>query len=821
MTRRSPKRRRPADAAPARSRPTGSRLLAGLARGAPPKARKPYRLLFVSGFLLLAVLVVFAQTINHDFVNFDDDGYVNENPHVRDGLTAEGMAWAFTAFCSDNWHPLTWLSHMLDCQFYGLKPAGHHLTNLLLHAATAVLLFLALRRMTAALWPSAWAATLFAIHPLRVESVAWVAERKDVLSGLFFMLTLWFYTCYAQRPAWGRYWFVVASFALGLTAKPMLVTLPFVLLLLDYWPLRRQGAGGHAEGTRQGAGGRRTEGDEPQISDLKSEVSNFKSEIQDRRSLQSPRLIVEKVPLFVLAAASCAVTLVAQRSAMAATDLDLPWRLANAAMAYVAYLGQMLCPAGLAVLYPIRDERPPGWAVVGAVALLVVVSMAVFAARRKCPYLLIGWLWYLGTLLPVIGLVQVGIQAMADRYTYLTQIGLYMALAWAGAEVAGRGPYRRCCCAAAAALLAACLMVSAWQQASYWQNSERLWNRTLACTSSNPLAHLDLGLALAAAGRYEEAIPHYQQALQARPDSLEAHYELGRALTLLGRFEEAIEHYRRAVEIDANYADAHINLGLALAGRGQFNEAIAQYETALQINPDNPRAHNNLGFLLTNLGQTGKAIAHYRQALELKPDYALAHNNLGNALDGQGQAEEAIAHYRQALKAKPDYAEAHNNLANRLVGRGQFDEAIAHFRAALAIAPHVAAIHYNLADALAEGGRADEAIAQYRQALETQPDYVEAHHNLGLALAGRGHVDEAIAHYLKALQIRPDYAKAHASLGDALAGRGKLDEAIAHYQKALALASAQNNKNLVDLVRARILLHQPSKPLKSAPHPRP
>ena len=375
-----------------------STVVSRLASGAASQAWRPYIQFAVCGFLILAVFAVFYQTARHDFV-YDDEDYILHNRHVTGGLTSEGIAWAITAYHASNWHPLTWLSHMLDCQLYDLKPRGHHLTNVLLHAATAMLLFLALRRMTGVLWPSAWVAAVFAIHPLRVESVAWVAERKDVLSGLFFMLTLWFYARYAEHPkSWGRYLLVVASFATGLTAKPMLVTLPFVLLLLDYWPLGRFG---------RVSGG----------------------------------VVAEKIPLFALAVASCLVTIAAQQNAINSFEhLPLSRRLANAAVAYVAYIGKMFYPADLAVLYPLPEGPPPVWEVVVAATVLLSITMAVFAVRRKYPYLLFGWLWFLGTLVPVIGLMQVGIQAMADRYTYLTQIGLYIALAWGVCTWPARGP---------------------------------------------------------------------------------------------------------------------------------------------------------------------------------------------------------------------------------------------------------------------------------------------------------------------------------------------------------------------------------------------
>jgi tetratricopeptide (TPR) repeat protein len=642
----------------------------------------------VCGLLLLAVIVVFGQTASHGFVNFDDGTYVHENRHVLVGLTGEGITWAFTAFHADNWHPLTWLSHMLDCQLYNLEPGGHHLTNVLLHAVAAVLLFLVLRRMTGALWPSAWVAAVFAIHPLRVESVAWVAERKDVLSGLFFMLTVWLYARYADRPAsWGRYMLVMASFALGLMAKPMLVTLPLVLLLLDYWPLGRfsqRRVGGAGKSSSDGA--------------LREPAQNTDERFQGSDSVRNPPvslrfaartlqvLVVEKIPLFVLAAASCVVTLSAQRGAISSLErLPIPWRVAQAAVAYAAYIGKMLFPAGLAVLYPLPKGPPPAWEVVAAVTMLLAISAAVFVARKKCPYLLFGWLWYLGTLLPVIGLVQVGSQAMADRYTYLTQIGLYAAIAWGAMHLAGSRPDRRWAFAAVATLLVTGLMACAWQQASCWRDSETLWTHTLACTSQNSTAHTNLGLALVHREQVDEAMAHFRMALEIEPDFVQAHNNLGKTLAGRGQVDEAITHYRQALEINPDEVKVHVNLGDALAGRGQVDEAMAHYRKALEIKPDDAEAHNSLGNALARRGQVDEAMAHYRKALEIKPDFELAHNAFGVALAGRGQVDEAIAHYRKALEIKPGFADAHNNLGNALVGRGQVEEAIAHYRKALEI----------------------------------------------------------------------------------------------------------------------------------------
>jgi tetratricopeptide (TPR) repeat protein len=788
----------------------------------------------------LAVVVVFGQTVNHDFVSYDDDIYVCDNSHVVRGLTGEGAAWAITAHYAFNWHPLTWLSHMLDCQFYGLKAAGHHLTSVLLHAAAAVLLFLALRRMTRALWPSAWVAAVFAIHPLRVESVAWVAERKDVLSGLLFMLTLWFYARYVERPrSWGRYLAVLASFALGLTAKPMLVTLPLVLLLLDYWPLGRMSRGQMLSEKPPAPSGRGAGGEGG------SQSSAARSDHIGPIALRRPllRLIVEKIPMFILAAASCLATLAAQRDVIQPLQqLAFAGRVANAALAYVAYLGKMLYPAGLAVLYPLPQGPPPVWDVVAAVAVLWAISTAVFVLRRKCPYLLCGWLWYLGTLVPVIGLVQVGPQAMADRYTYLPQIGLCAAVAWGAVHAAGSWPFRRWPLAAVSALVLAGLMACAWQQSRHWRNGESLWAHTLACTSQNPIAHNNLGNALTARGQVDAALAHYRAALEVKPDDVKALNNLGNALAGRGEVDAAIAQYQKALEIQPDDVDAHNNLALALAGRGQVDPAIAHFRRALEIKPDFGLAHDNLGMVLAGRGQVDAAIAQYRTALEIKPDDVQAFNNLGNALAGRGEVDAAVAQYQKALEIKPDDVDARNNLGLALAGRGQVEEAIAQYQKALEIKPDSAEAHYNLGLALAGRGQVEEAIAHYRRAVEIKPDYVKAHNNLGNALAGRGQVEEAIVHfrhalaikpddvmarynlgnalagcgkveeaighYQKALELKPDFALAHINLADALAGQGRLDEALAHYQRALGLAFARDDKALAEVIRARIKLRQ-------------
>jgi Flp pilus assembly protein TadD len=589
--------------------------------------------------LVLAAITfaVFGQTLTHEFINFDDNEYVYENPVVARGLTFKGIAWAFDGVHAENWHPLTWLSHMLDCQLYGLNPAGHHLTNVLLHAATVIALFLVLRQMTGALWRSAFVAAVFAIHPLRVESVAWVAERKDVLSGLFFMLTIGAYVRYAHRPwSWARYGLVVVLFALGLMCKPMLVTLPLVLLLLDYWPLRRVEAG------------------------------------------KLSGLVLEKLPLLALSAASCGATLLEQTALTLPTgsSLSLPLRFGNALAACMIYLGQMVWPAGLALIYPYSFKGLPPWEVALAGMSLAGLSALAFWQRRKQPWLLMGWLWYLVMLLPVAGIIQVGHQAHADRYTYLPQIGVYVAVTWL---VAGWGAKRQTGRTALAGLMPAVLavlMVCAWKQTTYWQNSETLWTHTIACTTANDIAHCNLGVVLLQKGKVDEAITEFQNALQIKPFVAEAHYTLAIALLQKGRVDEAIVHFQTALQIKPGFAEAHYNLGNVLMQKGQMDEAVFHLQKALQINPDNAEAHVNLGNVLMQKGRGDEAISHFQKALQISPDYAQAQNNLGNALMEKGQVDEAIAHFRKALQINPGYAKAYINLHNALLQKGNMNHEV-------------------------------------------------------------------------------------------------------------------------------------------------
>ena len=589
--------------------------------------------------LIFVTLVVFHRLPTHDFINLDDNLLVYENPQVLAGLNKEGVIWAFTQYHAEYWHPVTWLSHMLDCQLFGLRPGLHHLTSLLFHLANCVLLLLILRKMTGALWRSAFVAVLFAIHPLHVESVAWVAERKDVLSAFFWFLTIWAYARYAEQPGLRRYLLVLLFFGLGLMSKPMVVTLPFVLLLLDYWPLGRI-----------------------QLQNMRT-VGDFDI---PRSSLF--RLVWEKIPLFALTVVTIIATVVVQDKVGALKSLEafpLQTRIANALVSYISYLAKMIWPHKLAVYYP-HPGTIPVWQVAGSGLLLLCVSVLVIKAAKNRPYLAVGWLWYLGTLVPVIGLVQVGSQAMADRYTYLSFVGLFIMIAWGLPSLLAGWHHRRNAFAIASAILFLGCVVGTWRQVGHWQNSITLFQHTVKVTNDNHFAHNNLGVALARGGRLDEATYHYSQALRIKPDRAEVHNNLGNALAAQENVDRAVGHYYQALEIDPNNARAYNNLGNLLANQGKTEEAINHYTEALRLEPDYVGAHYNLGTVLAEQGRTEEAINHITEALRLMPYWAGAHNNLGVLLERRGRLDEAIRHYSEALRLDPNYAKARHNLEKAL-----------------------------------------------------------------------------------------------------------------------------------------------------------
>ena len=596
--------------------------------------------------LVVATIAVYAPVARHEFVGLDDGAYIFENDRVLAGLSAESAGWAFRTTRASNWHPLTWLSHMLDVQLFGPDPHAHHLVNLLFHLANTVLLFLVFARMTGTFWRSAAVAALFALHPLHVESVAWVAERKDVLSTFFGLLSLWLYVRYVEAPGAARYLLVLLAFALGLMAKPMLVTLPFVLLLLDYWPLGRP-------------------------------TSDWQ------------RLVLEKAPFLVLSAASSVVTVYAQSSGAAIITMEslpLGLRIGNALISYVSYLGQTLWPHALAVYYPHPGELWPLGAVAAAL-LLVGLSVLALRAGRSRGYAALGWFWYLGTLVPVIGLVQVGEQAMADRYTYLPLIGLFVVLAWGVPDLvrSRRLPHVLLPIGGGVVLLA--LSVQTWIQVGYWKSTETLFQHTLSVTRDNSTAHAALAGAYFHEGRLEEAIAQYREALEIDPEYARAHHNLGVALERQGHRTEALAQHMEAVRIQPDYATYQLGLATALHRSGRVEEAIPRYEKALLLDPERAGTFNNLGVARMGRGELEQAVRAFTQALELRPAYTEAHYNLGYTYSLLGQLEPAVEHYEAALRLQPEDAETHFDLAEALQGLGQLDRAIEHYSEALRIDP--------------------------------------------------------------------------------------------------------------------------------------
>lgn len=619
--------------------------------------------------IALVTIAVFWQVQGHEFINLDDEQYITQNPHMRSGFTSASLAWAFTTTHASNWHPLTWLSHLLDVRLFGMDPSGHHLVSLLLHAASTILLFFVLNRMTQALWQSAAVAFLFALHPLHVESVAWAAERKDVLSTFFLMLTLWAYVRYAQRPRPSAMIPVATFFSLGLLSKPMLVTLPFVLLLLDYWPLNRLAVPERkAVPVRSPvvqSGGKKKKRDKTGT-DEKKAVASVTAPPAPSTAIRA--LVTEKIPLFALAALSSVVTYLAQQKGGALSTLEqipLVKRLANALVSYASYIAKTLFPQGLAVFYPYPSDIA-WWKAAVSAALIAAVTFLAVRYRKRCPYLLVGWLWYLGTLVPAIGIVQVGTQAIADRYTYVPLIGLFIAAAWGTGDLAGRLPQGRRILAAATAATFAGLAVVTWNQVGCWRNSTTLFEHALRVTENNSVAHLNLGVALTRAGKSAEAAAHYREALRINPDSSSGHYNLANYYSSIGLKDEAKQQYIEAIRDNPRYANAYNNLGIVLVSQRRVEEAIPYYCKAVEIEPANAGMRFNYGIALAVTNDFPGAVGQFRSALESRPNYPEAHNYLGIALLMQGEKEEAIRHFRQALWLKPDFTQARRNLDGAL-----------------------------------------------------------------------------------------------------------------------------------------------------------
>jgi tetratricopeptide (TPR) repeat protein len=653
--------------------------------------------LFICILLAAVTFAVYLPVRNYEFLHYDDDVYVTDNKEVQSGLSWHGIEWAFTTGHGANWHPLTWLSLMLDCQLFGVKSGPMHVVNVLFHIANSILLFVVLARMTKGVWQSAFIAGLFALHPLHVESVAWIAERKDVLSTLFWLLTMLAYVRYVERPSAGRYIAVPVLFAMGLMAKPMLVTLPFVLLLLDYWPLGRFSCPG------------------------------FSVKV----------VLLEKLPLLILSIASSIVTFIVQQrggAVIASNRLLINERVLNAIVSYPAYLGKMLWPIHLAVLYPHPVNRiPAAEGLICAVIIILITVLCVYYVRRH-KYLFVGWLWYLGTLVPVIGIVQVGSQAMADRYTYVPLIGIFIIITFGVTELFKEKPFRKIILGILAGVsLSACAVITT-QQLKYWKDSLALFEHTLNVINGSVMENNYANI-LIDKGRLGEATKYLSKAINLYPDSPDIRNNYGNALREAGRVDEAIEQFKIAIKINPDDEMAHYNLGLALTVKGDYEGAIQQFQLYAGTAVDLADIRQGLAEELVKEGKVGDAVNQFQQAMTVKPNSADVLSNFGYALAQSGKPKEAIEYYNKAIAIEPNNVIAHGRLVI----------------------------------AMAAAGRIDEAIEQCRIVIAARPDDFEMQTNLGILLQNQGRIDEAIECYKKALQIDPKLQNARENLDSALA----------------------------------------------------
>jgi tetratricopeptide (TPR) repeat protein len=710
-----------------------------------------HQTIFIYSVLAFATLAIFWQVHSFEFTNYDDDKYVSENSHISTGLKWDNIVWVFTNEHNGNWHPLTGLSHILDCELFGLKPGWHHIINLFFHTINVLLLFTVLKQMTGTTWQSAFTAALFALHPLHVESVAWIAERKDVLSTFFWVLTMAVYFRYAKNPSVVSYIFTLVLFVLGLMSKPMVVTLPFALLLIDYWPLNRL-------------------------------------DVKNKRQLY--RLILEKIPFFIFSAASSIITFLVQKSAGAVGRTEvfpLTSRVANAVVSYMTYIMKMLWPMRLAVFYPHPENKLPYWQVFSAGILLAAITICVICFAAKYKYLATGWFWYLGTLVPVIGLVQAGIQAMADRYTYIPLIGLFIIVAWGATDLLRNWKHRFIVLGISSTIIISILSFRTMVQTSYWHDSRVLFEHALKVTKRNYLAYNKVAYCLMEEGKYDEAINRIQSALQLKPHYAEALNNLGFSYTKLDRWPEAIEAYKLAIKIKPSFANAQYNLGFAYLHLGRTDEAIDAFKQAINCMPDYAEAYFYLGLIHLRLDSAADAVKDFEQAVKIKPDFAQVYYYLGTAYKKLSRTNDEMQAYFQAIKIKPDYAEAYNNLGILFTQVGRFQEAVTAFTNVARLKPDDADVYNNLGTAYGRLDRFAEAVQALQQAVRIKPDLVSAHYNLGVAYGNLGRYQEAIKAYQQVIRLKPDDVETYCELGNIYGKLGQLRDAIEAYKQAIRI----------------------------------
>ncbi len=702
---------------------------------------------WVYALLILTTMAIYWQISGHEFINFDDNEYVYENAHVQQGVTLENIVWAFTSTVGANWHPVTMLSHMLDVHLFGLQPGWHHLVNLLFHLLNTALLFHLFHKLTRKMWPSAFMAALFALHPLHVESVAWISERKDVLSTFFWILTMLQYSRYVEKPGIIRYLMTIFCFITGLMAKPMLVTLPFVLLLLDLWPLAR------LPWTGNGIYCPTIDGPHDRSAHDRLDARRYPPYGLFKNNPYMA-IVIEKVPFFIVVVAFCCIAFFVQRSdgAVAAVDLiPLESRIFNAIVSYGAYLIQMIWPFRLAIFYPF-PEIIPVWKVWTSALFLLLISLFAFRRVADRPWISFGWLWYLGTLVPVIGLVQIGSQSMADRYTYVPFIGIFLIIAWETDRLLQQFRPTRTVLVSLACLLLTCLSLLTWIQARQWQTSVTLFAYATRVTKDNSLAHNNLGLALLDRNRFQEAILHLSLSTWLKPGNAKLYNNLGIALMKAGQIEMAEKAFVHATEVNPGYWNAHVNLGIVLSRRGKNRQALAHFQKALSLNPHQGKAHYNMAMSLEKQNRIEEALYHYATAVSIDPRLIEALNRkkrlekkrnriemairdikeqlqrnpkdpsllveIGNLHGQKGAIDDAVAYYKQALEIQPDHYPAKMQLAFAYARNGAYDQAISWYRSALASTPENSTIYYNIACLYSIQNKQPEAMQWLQQAVD-------------------------------------------------------------------------------------------------------
>ena len=737
--------------------------------------------------LATLTLTAFWPVMHAGFVNLDDPTYVAANLRVQQGLTWENVKWSFSTYYFSNWHPLTWLSYLVDIEIFGVNPRAMHGVNLAWHVANVLLLFGLLKRATGLTWPSAMVAALFAVHPLHVESVAWISERKDVLSTFFWIGSMWAYCEYVKARCAGWYTAAVVLCALGLMCKSMLVTFPFVLLLFDLWPLRRF--------------------------DLSS----------PDWSRRVAKLVVEKLPFFALAAVAGFFTFVAQQTGEAVIPfepLPLSERIENAFIAYARYLAKTFWPTELAVFYP-HPGNWPAMQFVASLVLLAGVSAAAILSIRRHPFLFSGWFWFLGTLVPVIGLVQVGGQAMADRYTYVPSIGLFVALVWLVRRAAARVPV-----AAMATLVTVVLLICtalAHRQSGLWHDSVTLFTHAARVAPPNSIVLNNLGSALLEVGRPAEADQAFARALELDPEDAWALGNAGNSLLRAGRIDEALAQYRKALSLQPNTPQLHLNTGLAFYKKAEFTNALQHYERALQLNPFYIDAYVNAGNARMALGQPAAAETNYARVVNLKPNHAGALYNLGHVALARGQPKQAAEYFEQATRADPGYAEAHQQLAAVWQRLGELNKAREALERAFKLKPVDVALHAQLGALLAQSGQAKQAIAAYRRAIELGPERFEVANNLAWLLAT--HPDAEIRSGVEAVRLAESaaelggrqYAFLQGTLAAAYAEAGRFPDAIKAAEEAIELAEKNGQKELAAKNRELLGAYREGRPWREDP----